>query len=105
MTDFKKILDQAKEIEAKMKESQKIIKNITAEGLSGSNSVKITLNGDSEMIKIEISDEILKEDKHIIEDLIIAAHSNSKAKLKSKTSEEISKATGGFSIPGFKWPL
>ena len=53
MTDFKKILDQAKEIEAKMKESQKIIKNITAEGLSGSNSVKITLNGDSEMIKIE----------------------------------------------------
>ena len=25
--------------------------------------------------------------------------------LKNKTSEEISKATGGFGIPGFKWPL
>ena len=71
----------------------------------GSNSVKITLNGDGEMIKIEISNEILKEDKNIIEDLIIAAHNNSKAKLKSKTSEEISKAAGGFSIPGFKWPF
>ena len=105
MTDFKKILDQAKEIEIKMKESQEKIKNITVEGVSGSNSVKITLNGDGEMIKIEISNEILKEDKNIIEDLIIAAHNNSKAKLKSKTSEEISKATGGFSIPGFKWPL
>jgi len=105
MTDFKKILDQAKEIETKMKESQEKIKNITAEGVSGTNSVKITLNGDGEMTKIEISNEILKEDKHIIEDLIIAAHNNSKAKLKSKTSEEISKATGGFSIPGFKWPL
>ena len=105
MTDFKKILDQAKEIEIKMKESQEKIKNITVEGVSGSNSVKITLNGDGEMIKIEISNEILKEDKNIIEDLIIAAHNNSKAKLKSKTSEEISKAAGGFSIPGFKWPF
>ena len=105
MTDFKKILDQAKELETKMKESQEKIKNITAEGVSGSNSVKITLNGDGEMIKIEISNEILKEDKNIIEDLIIAAHNNSKAKLKSKTSEEISKAAGGFSIPGFKWPF
>ena len=105
MTDFKKILDQAKEIETKMKESQEKIKNITAEGVSGSNSVKITLNGDGEMIKIEISNEILKEDRNIIEDLIIAAHNNSKAKLKSKTSEEISKAAGGFSIPGFKWPF
>ena len=105
MTDFKKILDQAKELEIKMKESQEKIKNITVEGVSGSNSVKITLNGDGEMIKIEISNEILKEDKNIIEDLIIAAHNNSKAKLKSKTSEEISKAAGGFSIPGFKWPF
>ena len=46
-----------------------------------------------------------KEDKSIIEDLIVAAHNNAKSQLKSKTSEEISKATGGFGIPGFKWPL
>ena len=50
-------------------------------------------------------DEILKDDKSILEDLIIAAHNNAKTKLKSKTSEEISKAAGGFGIPGFKWPL
>ena len=48
---------------------------------------------------------ILKENKMVIEDLIIAAHNNAKAKLKSMTTEEISKATGGFGIPGFKWPL
>ena len=47
----------------------------------------------------------LKEDKSILEDLIIAAHNNAKAELKSKTTEEISKTTGGFGIPGFKWPL
>ena len=105
MTDFSKILDKAKELEAKMKESQENIKKIRVEGVSGSNSVKIILDGDGEMQKIEISDEIFREKKSIIEDLIVAAHNNAKLQLKSKTSEEISKATGGFGIPGFKWPL
>ena len=105
MTDFTKIISQAKELELKMKESQKKIKNIIVEGISGSNSVKVTLNGDGEMIKIDISPEAMKEEKSIIEDLIVAAHNNAKIQLKSKTSEEISKATGGFDIPGFKWPI
>ena len=105
MTDFSKILDKAKELENKMKESQEKIKSIIVEGISGSNSVKVTLNGDGEMIGIFISEDIMKEDKSVIEDLIVAAHNNAKEKLKSKTSEEISKVTGGFGIPGFKWPL
>ena len=105
MTDFTKILDKAKELETKMKESQEKIKNIKVEGISGTNSVKVTLDGEGEMEKIEISNEILKEDKTIIEDLIVAAHNNAKAQLKSKTAEEISKTAGGFGIPGFKWPL
>jgi len=105
MNDFSKILDKAKELEEKMKESQQNIKKISAEGTSGTGSIKVTLNGDGEMIKIYISPEILKEDKSIIEDLITAAHNNAKEKLKAKTSEEISKAAGGFGIPGFKWPL
>ena len=57
------------------------------------------------MTKISINDKLLNEDKEIIQDLIIAAHNDAKNKLKSKTSEEISKATGGLGIPGFKWPL
>tara|TARA_B100001059_G_C17420340_1_gene372844 strand:+ start:40 stop:357 length:318 start_codon:yes stop_codon:yes gene_type:complete len=105
MTDFNKILEKAKELEAKMKESQENIKKIKVEGVSGSNSIKVILDGDGDMQKIEISNDILKEEKSIIEDLIVAAHNNAKAKLKSKTSEEISKTAGGFGIPGFKWPL
>ena len=105
MTDFSKILDKAKELETQMKKSQEKIKNIEVEGISGANSVKVILNGEGEMIKLEISPETIKEEKAIIEDLIVAAYNNAKAKLKSKTSEEISKATGGFGIPGFKWPL
>ena len=105
MTDFSKILDKAKELETRMKESQEKIKNIKVEGTSGGNSVKVTLNGEGEMIKLEISPEMIKEEKSTIEDLIVAAHNNAKVQLKSKTSEEISKATGGFGIPGFKWPI
>jgi nucleoid-associated protein EbfC len=105
MTDFNKILDKAKELETKMKESQENIKKIRAEGKSGTNSISVILDGEGEMQKIEISNEILKEQKSIVEDLIVAAHNNAKAQLKIKTKEEISKATGEFGIPGFKWPL
>jgi len=105
MTNFSEILNKAKELETKMKESQEKIKSITAQGISGSNSVKVTLNGDGEMIKLDISAETLNEDKVIIEDLIVAAHNNAKKELKSKTSETISKATSEFGIPGFKWPM
>jgi len=105
MTDFTKILNKAKELESKMKESQEKIKNIQVEGVSGSNSVKVILNGENEMIKINLSDNVMKEDKIMIEDLIVAAHNNAQSELKSKTSEEISKSTSGLDIPGFKWPL
>ena len=105
MTDFSKILDKAKELEAKMKESQEKIKKIEVLGVSGGGAVKVTLNGEGEMINLEINDEIIKEEKGIIIDLIRAAHSNAKNQLKTKTSDEITKATGGFGIPGFKWPL
>ena len=105
MTDFNKILDKAKEVEAKMKEGQEKIKQIKVIGVSGGDAVKVTLNGEGEMINLEFTDEVLKEDRGILVDLIKAAHSNAKSQLKTKTSEEISRATGGFGISGFKWPL
>ncbi|OCW83568.1 30S ribosomal protein S21 [Pelagibacteraceae bacterium GOM-A4] len=105
MTDFTKILEKAKELEKKMRESQENLKKIEVNGVSGGDSITIFLNGEGEMTKILLSDRVLEEDKEIIQDLIIAAHNDAKNKLKSKTSEEISKATGGLGVPGFKWPL
>ena len=105
MTDFTKILDKAKELEAKMKESKENIKKIRVEGIAGSGSVKVTLDGEGEMQKIEISNDLLKEEKLIIEDLIVAAHNNAKSQIKNKTAEEILKATSNLGIPGFKWPI
>ena len=89
-----------------MKETQDILKKIEVEGVSGGNSVKIIMNGDGELKKIIFNDSILKESKEILEDLIVAAHNDAKSKLKKKTSEEISKVTGGISLPpGFKLPF
>ena len=105
MTDFNKIIEKAKEIENKMRESQENLKKIEVNGLSGGDAIEVILNGDGEMVKILIKDKILDEDKEIIQDLITAAHNDAKNKLKSKTSEEITKATGGLGVPGFKWPL
>ena len=105
MTDFSKILEKAKEIELKVKESQEKIKNIKAEGSSGGGQVKIVLNGDGEIESLKISDSLFKDDKTLLEDLVIAAHNNAKNNLKTKTSDELSKVTGGFGIPGFKWPI
>ena len=106
MTDFTKIIEQAKNLQSKMKESQEKIKQIQVEGVSGGGAIKIILNGDGEIVKINISPTIIKEDISIIEDLIMAAHNNAKLTLKSKTSEELSSMTGGVNLPeGFKWPF
>ena len=105
MTDFSKILDKAKELEANVKESQEKIKKITADGTSGGDKIKIRLNGDGEIIKIFISPDLLNEDTNILEDLIIAAHNNAKSSLKEKTAKEISKTTLDMGLPGCKWPL
>ena len=105
MTDFNKILEKAKELEKKMRESQDNLKKIEVNGISGGDAVTVLLNGEGEMTKIILTDKVLNEDKEIIQDLITAAHNDAKNKLKSKTSEEISKATGGLGVPGFKWPL
>ena len=106
MTDFSKVLEQAKNMQSKMKETQETIKKIEVEGGAGGGLAKVYLNGDGELIKLYISPEIMRENKEILEDLIIAAHGDAKQKIKMKASEELSKITGGITLPpGFKWPF
>ena len=106
MTDFSDLITQAKKMQNKMKETQEALKKIEVEGISGGNAVKIIMNGDGELKKIFLDDTLLKESKEILEDLIVAAHNDAKSKLKKKTSEEISRITGGIDLPpGFKLPF
>ena len=64
------------------------------------------MTGDYELKSIIISDEAKKEDLTIINDLIKAAYNNAKENLKKRSSEELSKATGGLNLPAdFKLPF
>ena len=106
MPDFTDLISQAKKMQEKTKETQEALKKIEVEGVSGGNAVKVIMNGDGELKKITFDNELLKESKEIVEDLIKHAHSDAKSKIKKKTSEEISKVTGGIDLPsGFKLPF
>ena len=106
MPDFTDIISQAKKMQEKMKETQEALKKIEVEGVSGGDAVKIVMDGEGELKKISLNEASYKESKEILEDLILAAHNDAKAKLKKKTSEEISKVTGGINLPpGFKLPF
>ena len=106
MQDFTNLISQAKKMQEKMKETQEALKKIEVEGISGGKAIRVIMNGDGELKKISLDDNLLKESKEIVEDLIVAAHNDAKSKLKKKTSEEISKVTGGVDLPpGFKLPF
>ena len=104
--DFSKMLEQAQEMQKKMADAKESLKNISVEGESGGGGVKVILNGNGEMISIQIDPKILAEEKSVIEDLIVAATNNAKKNVESKTQEEMSKLTGWLQLPaGFKLPF
>ena len=106
MADFSDLVSQAKKMQEKMKETQEALKKIEVEGISGGNTVKVIMNGEGELKKVIFDEVAYKESKEILEDLIVAAINDARIKLKKKTSEEISKVTGGIGLPpGFKLPF
>ena len=106
MPDFTDMVSKAKAMQNKMQEAQDAIKNIEVEGEAGGDLVKVTLTGDYEIRAITISEKARNEPREIINDLIIAAYNNAKENLKKKSSEELSKATGGMNLPfDLKFPF
>ena len=106
MPDFSDLIAASKKMSEKMKETQEALKKIEVEGVSGGGLVKIIMNGEGDLKKINLDDALFKESKQVLEDLIVAAQNDAKSKLKKKTSEEISKFTGGIDLPpGFKLPF
>jgi len=76
------------------------------EGQAGGNLVKVILTGDYEIKAINVSEEAKKETIEVINDLIIAAYNNAKEKIKKRSSEELSKVTGGLNLPfDLKFPF
>ena len=98
--DFSEIMKQASKIQDQMKSAKEELKNIETEGTSGGGLVKVTINGDHELKKIDIDSTILvASEKEIIEDLIIAPFTDAKSKINSEIAKKMKDITGGLPIP------
>lgn len=103
MFDMMKMMGQIKEVQAKVKQAQENLANITAEGEAGAGMVKAKVNGKKQVISIEIDDTlIIDKDKDMIQDLTVAAINKAIQEVDILAKDEMQKATDGAlpNIPG-----
>lgn len=103
MLDMMKMMGKVKEVQEKMKEAQENLRNIQDTGESGAGMVKATVNGKKELLAIDVDDSLLnKDDKEMMQDLVVAAVNNALEKVDVKAKEELKKSTEGMvpNIPG-----
>ena len=107
MTDFNNMLKQAQELQKKMADAQKKVEELEAEGSSGGGLVKAKINGKNVTTSLSIDESLIsKDEKEILEDLIVAALNDARENVQKKISEEMSSLTGGLKLPpGLKLPF
>ncbi len=107
MKNLGNIMKQVQDMQTRMSEMQEKLAEIEMVGGSGAGMVQATLNGRSELKRVKIDPSLLKpEDAEVLEDLIVAAVNDARAKVERYTQDEMSKLTGGLPLPpGFKLPF
>ena len=107
MRDIMGMMGKVKEMQSKMEKMQAEMSDIHAEGKSGGGLVTVTLNGKGEMVSLKIDPSLFKEDDvEILEDLVVAAHTDAKGKAETIVAEKTKELTAGLPIPpGFKMPF
>ena len=101
--NMNKLMKQAKEMQDKMMQTQKEIELMEIEGNSGGGAVKVKLNGKKEIISLNISDELLKDDKEMLEDMIIVCINQAQQEIDKISKDKMGAVSGGMpgGIPGF----
>jgi DNA-binding YbaB/EbfC family protein len=100
MKNFASMMKQAQELQGRMAELQAEMERTSIEGRSGGGMVVLTLNGKGEMTGVKVEPSLLKpEEAEILEDLIVAAHADAKAKVEALMKEKMQKLTGGLPLP------
>lgn len=107
MKNLGNLMKQAQQMQAKMQEMQARLNEMEVTGSSGGGMVQVTLTGKGDMRKLSIDPSVIDpEDREMLEDLILAAHNDAKAKVESTMQEEMGKLTGGLNLPpGMKFPF
>ena len=100
MKNFSGMMKQAQELQTRMAEMQAEMERARVEGQSGGGLVVLTLNGKGELVGVKIDASLAKpEDVEILEDLIVAAHTDAKAKVERLLQEKMQSLTGGLPLP------
>ena len=100
MKNFAGMMKQAQELQTRMAEMQAEMERARVEGQSGGGLVVLTLNGKGELVGVKIDASLAKpEDVEILEDLIVAAHTDAKAKVERLLQEKMQSLTGGLPLP------
>ena len=94
--NMKKIMKQAKEMQNQMMQTQKELENMEVEGTAGGGAVKVILNGKKELISLDINPDLLKDDKEILEDMIIVCINQAQGKIDKITQEKMGSISGGM---------
>ena len=107
MKDLMGLMSKAKEMQAKMQAMQEEMTTLEASGQAGGGLVSVTLTGKFDMKSLKIDPSLFKETEvEILEDLLLAAHNDAKAKLEKTIQEKTQALTAGLPIPpGFKLPF
>jgi len=100
MQDFSNMMKQAQELQGRMQEMQTKLDALECKGTSGAGLITVTLNGKGGMTGLDIDASLIKPDEaEILEDLIVAAHSDAKSKLDAMLQDKMKDLTGGLPIP------
>ena len=100
MKSFTNMMKQAQELQGRMTDLQAEMERARVEGRSGGGLVVLTLNGKGELAGVNIDPSLFKPDEaEILEDLIIAAHADAKAKVEQLMQEKMQSLTGGLPLP------
>ena len=107
MKNLGQMMKQAQQMQAKMADMQAKLGDMEISGAAGGGMVAVTLNGRGEMRKLKIDRSLVDpDDVEVLEDLIVAAFNDAKAKVEGQMQEEMAKLTGGLNLPaGFKLPF
>ena len=102
--NMSKMLKQAQEMQKRMEAVQNELGDIVIDADSGGGMVNVKINGNLEVLELSIQDEVLKEDKEMVEDLVISAVNKGISIAQAKSKEKMDSVTGGMlsglNIPG-----
>lgn len=101
------MMKQAQAMQAKMADAQAELESLIVDGESGGGLVKLTLSAKGALQSIAVDPSLLKpEEREILEDLIVSAHAQARAKADEAVAEKMKAVTGGLQLPpGLKLPF